>query len=180
MANSASSLRRSRADPTASSSSRCGYRHRHGYIAPPVSAERQASTSRRIRCSGAIVEVQLFLARRAGRGRPHSAQVDRAYLGKHADDTGHFGSLVAEDDPAIFPPHAAAELAAAASGMKRSTGPFVSSVIEEVGCWRAARQHPRCSWCSAIRPAWAWSAPTVTPRSRTCSTIHDVQNAPET
>ena len=31
-----------------------------------------------------------------------SAQIDRAYLERYADDTGHFGCLVAEDDPAIF------------------------------------------------------------------------------
>jgi hypothetical protein len=49
------------------------------------------------------VEVQFFLARRAGRvvGRI-AGQVDRAYLERYADDTGHFGCLVAEDDPAIF------------------------------------------------------------------------------
>src|SRR5262249_61248351 len=44
------------------------------------------------------VEVQFFLARRAGRvvGRI-TAQIDHAYLERYADNTGHFGCLVAHD-----------------------------------------------------------------------------------
>ena len=67
------------------------------------------------------VEVQFFLARRGGRvvGRI-TAQVDRAYLERYADDTGHFGCLVAEDDPAIFAAlFKAAEDWVRAKGMKR-------------------------------------------------------------
>lgn len=81
------------------------------------------------------VEVQFFLARRAGRvvGRI-SAQVDRAYLERYADATGHFGCLAAEDDPAIFAAlFAAAEAWLKSRGMVRATGPFSLSVNEEVG-----------------------------------------------
>lgn len=81
------------------------------------------------------VEVQFFLARRAGSvvGRI-SAQVDRAYLERYADATGHFGCLAAEDDPAIFAAlFAAAEAWLKGRGMVRATGPFSLSVNEEVG-----------------------------------------------
>lgn len=81
------------------------------------------------------VEVQFFLARRAGKvvGRI-TAQIDHAYLDRYKDDTGHFGCLVAEDDPAIFQAlFKAAEDWLRAKGMKRATGPFSLSVNEEVG-----------------------------------------------
>jgi hypothetical protein len=81
------------------------------------------------------VEVQFFLARRAGRlvGRI-AAQVDRAYLERYADGTGHFGCLAAEDDPAIFAAlFAAAEGWLKGKGLVRATGPFSLSVNEEVG-----------------------------------------------
>jgi hypothetical protein len=81
------------------------------------------------------VEVRFFLARRGKKvvGRI-TAQVDRAYLERYADDTGHFGCLAAEDDPAIFAAlFAAAEAWLREKGMKRVTGPFSLSVNEEVG-----------------------------------------------
>ena len=105
-----------------------------GYI-PHLNVERQEAFSPKKNPLFQHVEVQLFLARRAGRvvGRI-SAQVDRAYLARYADDTGHFGCLVAEDDPAIFAAlFAAAENWLRHKGMKRSTGPFSLSVNEEVG-----------------------------------------------
>lgn len=80
-------------------------------------------------------EHAFFLARRGGRvvGRV-SAQIDRAYLARYADATGHFGCLDAEDDPEAF----AALLGAAeewlrARGMARATGPFSLSINEEAG-----------------------------------------------
>src|SRR4026209_1987138 len=110
------------------------YAGRQGYIAH-LNVERQEAFSPDKNPLFRHAEVQFFLARRAGRvvGRI-AAQVDRAYLERYADDTGHFGCLVAEDDPAIF----AALFEAAESwlrfrGMKRSTGPFSLSVNEEVG-----------------------------------------------
>ena len=105
-----------------------------GYI-PHLDAERQEAFSPKKNPLFKHVEVQLFLARRAGKvvGRI-SAQVDRAYLARYADDTGHFGCLVAEDDPAIFSAlFTAAESWLRQKGMKRCTGPFSLSVNEEVG-----------------------------------------------
>jgi hypothetical protein len=110
------------------------YAGHKGYT-PHLNVERQEAYSPQKNPLFQHVEVQLFLARRAGRvvGRI-SAQVDRAYLERYADDTGHFGSLVSEDDPAIFSAlFAAAESWLRQKGMKRSTGPFSLSVNEEVG-----------------------------------------------
>src|SRR5260221_449883 len=107
----------------------------HKGYTPHLNVERQEAYSPKKNPLFHHVQVQLFLARRAGRvvGRI-SAQVDRAYLERYADDTGHFGSLVAEDDPAIFSAlFAAAETWLRQKGMKRSTGPFSLSVNEEVG-----------------------------------------------
>ena len=110
------------------------YAGHRGYI-PHLDAERRDAFSPRKNPLFGHVEVQFFLARRGGRvvGRI-SAQVDRAYLERYADSTGHFGCLVAEDDPAIF----AALLGAAENwlrrkSMRRVTGPFSLSVNEEVG-----------------------------------------------
>ncbi|HTE38132.1 MAG TPA: dATP pyrophosphohydrolase [Reyranella sp.] len=107
----------------------------HKGYTPHLNVERQEAYSPQKNPLFQHVEVQLFVARRAGRvvGRI-SAQVDRAYLERYADDTGHFGSLVSEDDPAIFSAlFAAAENWLRQKGMKRSTGPFSLSVNEEVG-----------------------------------------------
>ncbi|HWA45938.1 MAG TPA: dATP pyrophosphohydrolase [Hypericibacter adhaerens] len=80
-------------------------------------------------------EAKLFLARREGKvvGRI-SAQLDRLYLERYRDATGHFGFLDAIDDPAVF-----RELLATAAdwlkgkGMVRAMGPFNFSTNEEVG-----------------------------------------------
>src|SRR5262249_17740439 len=110
------------------------YAGHKGYI-PHLDSERRDAFSPRKNPLFRHVEVQFFLARRAGRvvGRI-TAQVDRAYLERYADSTGHFGCLVAEDDPAIFAAlFAAAEDWLRGKGMKRVTGPFSLSVNEEVG-----------------------------------------------
>ncbi len=76
-----------------------------------------------------------FLARRDGRvvGRI-SAQVDRMYLQRYNDATGHFGMIDAEDDPAIFAAlFKAAEDWVRGQGMTRITGPFNLSINEEIG-----------------------------------------------
>ncbi|MFO1080213.1 MAG: dATP pyrophosphohydrolase [Reyranellaceae bacterium] len=130
------------------------------------------------------VDVQFFLARRGGKvvGRI-TAQVDHASLERYADATGHFGCVVAEDDPAIF----AALLAAAegwlrGKGMKRVTGPFSLSVNEEVGL---------LVWGFDSRSVLLvpWDPPYAGPRIEACgyakikdvfSYDYDVQNAPET
>ena len=120
------------------------YAGHKGWVAP-LNVERQEAFSPKKNPLFLHVEVQFFLARRAGRvvGRI-SAQVDRAYLERYADSTGHFGCLVAEDDPAIFAAlFAAAEAWLKAKGMMRVTGPFSLSVNEEVGpAGRGLRQPP--------------------------------------
>src|SRR3979490_2836179 len=80
------------------------YAGHKGYIAH-LNVERQEAFSSAKNPLFRHVEVQFFLARRAGRavGRI-TAQIDRAYLQRYVDDTGHFGCLVAEDDPTVFAP----------------------------------------------------------------------------
>ena len=63
-----------------------------------------------------------------------SAQIDRLYLEKYQNATGHFGMLDAEDDPAVF--RALLETAEGwlrARGMERVLGPFNLSINEECG-----------------------------------------------
>src|SRR4029453_830701 len=85
------------------------YAGHKGYI-PHLDSERREAFRPGKTPSFGHVEVQFFLARRGRRvvGRI-AAQIDRAYLERYADDTGHFGCLAAEDVPAIL----AALLAAA-------------------------------------------------------------------
>jgi GNAT superfamily N-acetyltransferase len=80
-------------------------------------------------------EARLFLARRDGRpvGRI-SAQIDRLYLERYHDATGHFGFIDAIDDPVVFRALLAeAEAWLKAKGMKRAAGPFNFSTNEEIG-----------------------------------------------
>src|ERR1700743_3009861 len=105
-----------------------------GYVAH-LNAERKEAYSPAKNPLFKHVEVQFFLARRGGKvvGRI-TAQIDPAYLERYQDSTGHFGSVVAEDDPAIFAAlFKAAEDWLRDKGMKRATGPFSLSVNEEVG-----------------------------------------------
>src|SRR5215469_4059312 len=78
------------------------YAGHKGYTAH-LNAERDEAFSPKKNPLFKHVEVQFFLARRGDRvvGRI-TAQIDRAYLERYADSTGHFGCLVAEDDPGIF------------------------------------------------------------------------------
>ncbi len=80
-------------------------------------------------------EVCFWLALRGERcvGRI-SAQVNRAHLRQHRDQTGHFGFLEAVDDAEVF----AALLTTAGDwlrsrGMRRMTGPFSLSINDECG-----------------------------------------------
>src|SRR4026207_1267431 len=93
------------------------YAGHKGYI-PHLDVERREAFSPKKNSLFGHGEVPFFLASRRGRvvGRI-TAQIDRAYLERYADDTGHFGCLVAEDDPAIF-----AALFAAAEGWLRAKG----------------------------------------------------------
>jgi hypothetical protein len=154
-----------------------------GYTAH-LNVERQEAFSPKKNPLFKHVDVQLFLARAGGKvvGRI-SAQVDHAYLERYRDDTGHFGCLAAEDDPAIFEAlFAAAEDWLRAKGMKRATGPFSLSVNEEVGL---------LVWGFDSRPMILvpYDPPYAGPRVEACgygkikdvfSYDYDVQNAPET
>src|SRR5258708_40057168 len=75
------------------------YAGHKGYTAH-LNAERQEAFSARKNPLFQHVDVQFFLARRAGRvvGRI-SAQGDHAHIERYADRTGLFGCPVAEDDP---------------------------------------------------------------------------------
>ena len=102
---------------------------------PPLLMERHEALSPAKNPYFQHAEVQMWIARRGGRdvGRI-SAQVDRLSLEAHKDQTGHFGMLAAEDDPAVF----AALLGTAedwlrARGMRRVLGPFNLSINEEMG-----------------------------------------------
>jgi hypothetical protein len=80
-------------------------------------------------------EVAYWLACRDGRpvGRI-SAQVDHLYLERHADSTGHFGFLGAEDDAEVFAAlFETAEDWLRERGMRRVTGPFSLSINDESG-----------------------------------------------
>ena len=110
------------------------YAGHKGYTAP-LNVERQEAFSPQKNPLFQHVDVQFFLARRAGRviGRI-SAQIDHAHLERYADGTGFFGCLAAEDDSAIFAAlFAAAEKWLRDKGMIRATGPFSLSINEEVG-----------------------------------------------
>lgn len=110
------------------------YRGHKGY-APHLTMERFDAYSRTKNPHFHHADAEFFLARRGGRvvGRI-MAQVDRAHLERHNDDTGHFGLLDAEDDPAVFSALLkAAEDWLRARGMKRIAGPYSISINDEVG-----------------------------------------------
>jgi hypothetical protein len=159
------------------------FRGHKGYI-PHLNVERQEAFSPKKNPLFKHVEVQFFLARRAGRvvGRI-TAQIDHAYLERYQDSTGHFGCLVAEDDPAIFAAlFKAAEDWVRAKGMKRITGPFSLSVNEEVGLLVDGFDSPSILMVPYDPP---YSGPRVEASGYAkikdvFSYNYDVQNAPET
>jgi hypothetical protein len=107
--------------------------HDPKYIAPLI-MERKEALSPKTNPFFDHAEVQMWLAVRDGRdvGRI-SAQIDKLTpetMGK----VGHFGMIVAEDDPAIFQAlFAAAEAWLRERGRDRIMGPFNLSINEEVG-----------------------------------------------
>jgi len=89
-------------------------------------------------------EAKFWLALRDGRpvGRI-SAQVNRAHLERHQDDTGQFGMLEAEDRAETFEALLrTAETWLSERGMKRVTGPFSLSINEESGLLVEGFEHP--------------------------------------
>ncbi len=110
------------------------YAGRRGYV-PPLRLERRQALSPRHNPYFEHATAQLWVAWRGGRpvGRI-SAQIDRLYLARHGDDTGHFGFLDAEDDPDLFRAlTATAESWLRAQGMRRALGPLNLSINEEIG-----------------------------------------------
>jgi hypothetical protein len=102
---------------------------------PPLLVERRQALDPRRNPYFAHAEARYWVAERGGEpvGRV-SAQVDRAYLDRHGDATGHFGLLDGEDDPEAFGSLlAAAEAWLRERGMRRATGPFSLSINEESG-----------------------------------------------
>jgi hypothetical protein len=110
------------------------YRGQQGYVAP-LDMERGEALSPKTNPFFDHAEVQLFLARRDGKvvGRI-SAQIDKLHQEKYRDQTGHFGFLDAENDPAIFAALIkAAESWLRAKGMARAVGPLSFCTNEEIG-----------------------------------------------
>ena len=102
---------------------------------PPLLMERLDHLNPKKNPFFALAEVAYWIAWRDGLpvGRI-SAQVNRAHLERHQDESGHFGFIEAVDDPLVF--NALIETACGwlkARGMKRVLGPFSLSVNDESG-----------------------------------------------
>jgi hypothetical protein len=121
---------------------------------PPLLMERREHLDPRKNPFFETAEARFWLARRGGRpvGRI-SAQVNRAYLARHQDATGHFGMLEAEDDPEVF--QALLQTAEAwlkGQGLTRVLGPFNLSINEDCGLLVEGFQHPPSMLMGHARP----------------------------
>jgi hypothetical protein len=124
---------------------------------PPLLLERREHLDPRKNPFFETAATRFWLALRDGRpvGRI-SAQVNRAYLAKHGDATGHFGMLEAEDDPAIFRALlGAAEDWLKGQGMRRALGPFNLSINEECGLLIEGFEHPPSMLMGHAKPYYA-------------------------
>jgi hypothetical protein len=158
------------------------YSGQPGYV-PHLDLERRESLTEKNPFFGHAT-VRFWLARRGGRvvGRI-SAQVDRAYLERYGDATGHFGCLDVEDDGEAYAALlAAAEAWLESQGMRRATGPFSLSINEEVGLMIEGFQ----ARSVLLVP---WHPPYAGPRVEACgyaklkdvlSYDYDVQRSPAT
>ncbi|MEM7043077.1 MAG: hypothetical protein AAF543_09730 [Pseudomonadota bacterium] len=119
------------------------YRAWRGYV-PPLAVERDETLNSAKNAYYEHATGRYWLAFRNGRpvGRI-SAQVDQLHLQRYKDDTGHFGLLDAEDDPAVFDRLLeTAESWLKDQGMKRIRGPFNLSINEECGLLVDGFEHP--------------------------------------
>ena len=109
------------------------YRNDPNWVAPLLIEQKQRYSSKNPFFERA--RWQAWVAYRKGKpvGRI-SAQIDPLHLERYANQTGHFGSLEAENDPAIFSAlFQAAETWLVREGMRQVTGPFTLSINEEAG-----------------------------------------------
>ena len=105
-----------------------------------------------------VGEAALFIAMKDGRGVGRiSAQINRAYLEIHKDDTGHFGFFESIDDQVV----ADALVAAAADwlrakGCKRMVGPVNFTINDESGLLVEGFDTPPAVFMTQSRP---WMGP---------------------
>ena len=122
------------------------YRDCPNYVAPLL-MERRDSLRFDKNAYFQHAEGQYWLAWREGRlvGRI-SAQIDRLYLDKYQNATGHFGMLDAEDDPAVFRRLARHRrgLAARARHASACSGRSTSRSTRNAACWSTASTRRRC------------------------------------
>jgi hypothetical protein len=124
---------------------------------PPLLLERREHLDPRKNPFFETAATRFWLALRDGRpvGRI-SAQVNRAYLARHGDATGHFGMLEAEDDPAVFRALlGAAEDWLKGQGMRRALGPFNLSINEECGLLVEGFEYPPSMLMGHAKPYYA-------------------------
>ena len=85
-----------------------------------------------------------------------SAQIDQLHLERYCDNTGHFGSLEAENDPELFAAlFEAAQQWLRSESMQRVTGPFNLSINEECGLLVEGFDTPPCIMMGHARPFYA-------------------------
>ena len=121
---------------------------------PPLLLERREHLDPRKNPFFENAEARFWLARRGDRpvGRI-SAQVNRAYLARHQDATGHFGMLEAEDDAEVFQALLrTAEDWLRGQGLTRVLGPFNLSINEDCGLLVEGFQHPPSMLMGHARP----------------------------
>lgn len=124
---------------------------------PPLLLERREHLDQRKNPFFETADAQFWLARRGSRpvGRI-SAQVNRAYLARYDDATGHFGMLEAEDDAEVFQALLkTAEDWLRGRGLRRVRGPFNLSINEDCGLLVEGFQYPPSMLMGHARPYYA-------------------------
>ncbi len=105
------------------------------YWVPPLLLERKLHFSPKHNPFFQHAKAEFWIAYQDGMpvGRI-SAQIDRLHLGRHGDETGHFGFIEAIDDPGVFGQLlAAAEAWIRDSGLRKALGPVSFSLWDQPG-----------------------------------------------